>query len=95
MTTGLGKNYLFGSACMSSVKCCTSVYLGFEFGIWDLIFLHVRQSLFVLAVLENSVLPMCWDSSFGTLKVTSVVYNRYLPDETKNSEWHSDLMVRN
>ena len=46
-----------------------------------------------LAVLEISVLPMGWDGLNETLKVTSVVYKRYLRAVTKNSEWRSELAV--
>ena len=35
-------------------------------------FLHMTHNLFyILAVLENSAMPMGWDSSHATLKVTS------------------------
>ena len=39
----------------------------------------------MLAVLENSVLPMGRDSSHETLKVTLVVYKRWLRAVTKTS----------
>ena len=45
----------------------------------------------VLAVLENTVLPMGWDSSHETLLVTSVVNKCSLRAVTKYTKWRSEL----
>ena len=72
-------------------KCIRNIFI-----IWlccysmDKVFLPMRQSLFLfLAVLENSVLPVGWDSSHETLKMTSAVYKRSIRNVTKkpNGVW--------
>ena len=53
------------------------------FNLWNDVFLLMRL---LLAVLENSLLPMGWDSSHAILKVISVVYICLSHAETKKSE---------
>ena len=54
---------------------------------------YETEFVLYLAVLENCVLPMGWDSSHETLYVTSVVYKKYLRAATKYSEWRSKLAI--
>ena len=44
-------------------------------------------------MLENSILPISWDSPHEKLKVTSVVYKCYLRIVMQNFEWHAELDV--
>ena len=50
------------------------------------VYLTETEFVLCLAVLANSVLPMGSGSSHETLKVTLVVYKRFLRAVTKNAE---------
>ena len=49
----------------------------------DMLLTYETEFVLFLAVLENSVLPMGWDSSHETSKVMSVIYERLLRAVTK------------
>ena len=54
---------------------CPDYYCGGEKWAYDICFLtYEKEFVLFLAALENSVLPLGWDSSYDTLKVKSVVY---------------------
>ena len=71
-----------GFLCLHRRPMIDSIFLTFE-----------TEFVLFLAVLENSVLPMGWDSSHETLNMTSIVYKRDLRAVTQNSKWHSVLVV--